>query len=451
MIPPDVASSLRQILPDQQTAANNAQTQPVSPVQRITDVLSNLVPGQRIMAEIQAMLPNGTYRAVVSQRDITLALPFSAKAGDSLELEVVESDGKVTLALVANRTGGEAAAKANDSVATTLSQTGKLIGNLLGGIDDQGKRAAPAPLNGNRPLVNDFPNQAATLAPVLKEALTKSGVFYEAHQARWVAGKLPTEALRQEPQGKTLPSMPATGPAINSASTASAALAPTPPSASTLTANLANTPNTAPPSGLAPASAPVGALPDDAKASTELPGQAAQTQGKAQATTGVNVAVDAAGKPEITSATSNTPAASRAEAMTQSNTSPIPRDLTPIVQQQLDALATQNYAWQGQVWPGQKMWWEITENPENDRSADSEIAGRWQTRLKLSLPMLGGIDAVLRLRPNGEVDISMTTDSTNSESRLRESAAALRSQMEAAGLNLTQLLVQLEQHGETVE
>ena len=42
----------------------------------------------------------------------------------------------------------------------------------------------------------------ADLAPVLKQALTQSGVFYEAHQARWVAGQLPTEALRQEPQGR---------------------------------------------------------------------------------------------------------------------------------------------------------------------------------------------------------------------------------------------------------
>lgn len=36
------------------------------------------------IAEIQAMLPNGTYRAIINQRNVTLALPFSAKTGDSL-------------------------------------------------------------------------------------------------------------------------------------------------------------------------------------------------------------------------------------------------------------------------------------------------------------------------------------------------------------------------------
>ena len=81
MIPPDVASSLRTIINDPQAAAREAQAQPVAATQRITEILSNLVPGQRIFAEIQAMLPNGSYRATVAQRDVTLALPFSAKAG----------------------------------------------------------------------------------------------------------------------------------------------------------------------------------------------------------------------------------------------------------------------------------------------------------------------------------------------------------------------------------
>ena len=369
MIPADVASSLRQILPDSQGPAN-AQTQPVAAAQKIADVLSNFVPGQRVLAEIQALLPNGTYRAIVAQRDITLALPFSAKAGDTLELEVAESDGNLTLAFVANRSNGEQAGKLADSSATTLSQTGKLIGDLLGSINDQGKRAAPAPLNGNLPLLDDFPDQAANLAPILKDALTKSGVFYEAHQARWVAGDLSTEALKQEPQGRL---------------------------------------------STAPGSATVdGTL----EAKTIEAGKTATASAVAQ------------------------------NAPTQTPASPIPRDLVPIVQQQLDALSTQNYAWQGQIWPGQQMQWEIGEDPDGNRSTDNDAIARWQTRLKLSLPMLGGINAVLRLNPAGEVSVTVTADSASSETRLRESASLLGGQMESAGLKLTQLLVE---HGETAE
>lgn len=360
MIPPDLASRLQSLHPEPPPAP-----QAVGAVQRLPEILSNLVPGQRVMAEIQALLPNGTYRAVVSQREITLALPFSAKAGDSLELEVVETDGKVALAFVANRTSAEQAGKQAESVSTTLSQAGKLIGNLMGNIDDQGKRAAPAPLNGNLPLLADFAKQAGNLAPILKDALTKSGIFYEAHQARWVAGELSTEALRQEPQGKM------------------------------------------------PATATVNVVPEGKTVNT----------------------------PEATQA--NLVQIARPEAG-----SPIPRELTPIVQQQLDALATQNYAWQGQIWSGQKLWWEISENPENARSQDGDAMARWQTRLKLSLPALGGIDAVLHLKPGGDIAVTLTADSEASEARLRGDTDSLRSQLEAAGLKLTHLVVQ---HGEIAE
>ena len=162
MIPADVASRLRLVVSDQPVP-----TQPIEAAQKLTDVLSNLVPGQRVMANILALLPNGTYRAVVAQRDVTLALPFSAKPGDTLELEVTESDGKLTLAFVANRSEGNGDV-GTDSVATSLSQTGKLIGDLIGNVDDPSKKANPAPLNGNLPLVDDFPMRGADLAPVLK-------------------------------------------------------------------------------------------------------------------------------------------------------------------------------------------------------------------------------------------------------------------------------------------
>ena len=422
MIPPDLASSLRQILPDQ-LASTNARTQAVVPAQKLADVLSNLVPGQRVLAEIQALLPNGTYRAIVAQRDITLALPFSAKAGDSLELEVVETNGKVALAFVANRSSGEQASKLTDSAATTLSQTGKLIGDLLNGVSDQGKRAAPAALNGNQPLVEKFPDQAANLAPILKDALTKSGVFYEAHQARWVAGELPTAALKQEPQGRF-----ATAAAIM------------------LSVDEQGTPSTT--SG----SAPVNTTPE---AKTSDAGRLAATYGSMQ-----NSAppLDEQAKSSTTSgsATVNTtPEAKTSDAnrlAMQGNQqaptpgTPIPRDLVPIVQQQLDALATQNYAWQGQIWPGQQMQWEIGENPDGKRSTENDAIARWQTRLKLALPMLGGINAVLNLNPAGEVNISVTADSASSETRLRDNATLLSQQMESAGLKLTLLLVE---HGET--
>lgn len=376
MIPPDVASSLRQLLPDQQSAAN-LQAQPVAGAQKLADVLADLQPGQRIMAEIQALLPNGSYRAIVSQRDITLALPFSAKPGDTLELEVTETDGKLALAFVANR-GGETKPDPAESVPTRLSQTGQLIGDLLGQVGEKGSKAAPAPLNGNQALVDQFPASAQDLAPVLKEALTKSGMFYEAHQARWVAGELPTEHLLQEPQGRLSP------------------------------AHAAEVAKNTPPARELPAVAPLSDTPVAPKAGSDL----------------------------------------SAEPARQSAQGPLPSSLTPIVQQQLDAMATQTYAWQGQIWPGQQMFWEIDEHGSRQPGTDIAEGNSWRTRLKLDLPELGGIEASLALHPGGEVRISVVAANDASRGQLESAAGELSHQFEAAGLRLNQLLIK---HGSAAE
>lgn len=375
MIPADVANSLKQTLLGQQLSTD-AHTRPVLPAQQIADVLSDLVPGQRILAEIQALLPNGTYRAVVAQRDITLALPFSAKPGDTLELEVAESDGKLTLAFVANRTESATPKPLPESVSTSLSSTGKMIGDLLNEIGGDGRKAPPAPLNNTQPLVETMPKTAADLAPVLKQAVTQSGMFYEAHQARWVAGELPTESLRQEPQGKLLP-----------------------------------------PQGQQVPNATVDAE-KGAKTVFLPPGDAlpAVTRSTVQAT-------------------GEQPA---------SISHRIPNELTPLVQQQLDGLATQNFAWQGQIWPGQQMWWEIGRDQRHGAAPGDEQGRPWQTRLKLTLPLLGQIDATLELKAGSEVGITLQAADAASEARLRDNAPTLASQLEAAGLRLTQL--SLKQH-----
>lgn len=402
MIPPDVASSLRTIIHDPQSASTQAQTQPVAATQRITEILSNLVPGQRIFAEIQAMLPNGSYRATVAQRDVTLALPFSAKAGDSLELEVQESDGKLTLAFVANR--GEAAAKSADqqSVATSLSSTGKLIGNLMNEIGSEGKRAAPAPLNGNQAIVASMPKDAADLAPVLKQALSQSGMFYESHQARWVAGQMPVDQLRQEPQGKIpVPAhpLPQTPPTVDE---------PTSPK-----------------------------ITDAKDVSLQLNTQAAtRTDASPQTPTTARAEAGTQSAPQ---------SQSQAQASALQQSQGMPRELGPLVQQQLDGLANQNFVWQGQIWPGQGMQWEIGENPEDRNYSGNEPPARWHTRVRLTLPVLGTVDASLRLQTSGELSVRIQADSPEHETRLRDAAVSLQQQMEAAGLKLSQVLISHEQ------
>ncbi|HET7776733.1 MAG TPA: flagellar hook-length control protein FliK, partial [Azospira sp.] len=143
IIPSDLINPNRLRLP------TDTAIQQVAPSQAVTDLLAELVPGQRIMAEIQAALPNGTYRALINQREVTLALPFSAKSGDALEMEVVDNNGRMALAVMAR---GAEQATAEGSAPTSLSRAGQLIATLLTEAPASPKERA-TPLNGNQPLL----------------------------------------------------------------------------------------------------------------------------------------------------------------------------------------------------------------------------------------------------------------------------------------------------------
>jgi len=388
MIPADVAGRLQ--------VSADAALRPVAQTQEIADKLSGLVAGQKVMAEIQAMLPNGTYRAMINQRSITLALPFSAKSGDSLELQVTENDGKLALAVL-SRTDGSAGKAGAESVSATLSRTGQLISSLFAGTNRaQGRDAHAVPLNGNQPIATAPPNTAQDLLPLLKQAITQSGMFYESHQAEWVEGRLPKAALLQEPQGK-----------LSSPAAFASALAEE-----------------------------QGVSQNQPRASTGEPAVAAR------------ITADLA-------QSSNTSVEGSKAAIAQSQTSGqvVAPQTQPLVQQQLEALATQNFSWQGQVWPGQEMRWEIDEDATRSEQDGEDSAPRWSTRLHLTLPNLGEVDARIRLEGNS-IAISMTADSAGTRTLMRVSSSALRSQLDEAGLTLASMGVSAgedEHHGQTGE
>lgn len=369
MIPGDVVSR------QQPSSIADATLRPAAPTREISDKLSDLVPGQRVMAEIQALLPNGTYRAMVAQRNVTLALPFSAKAGDSLELEVVDTDGKLTLAVL-SRPQGEAAKAGGEGVSATFSRTGQLIGDLLNAPRDKKGGPVGLLLNGNQPIASAPPATAQDILPLLKQAIAQSGMFYESHQAEWVEGRFEKAALLQEPQGKLSPQT----------------LAPTPNPA--MAANAQNAEQNA------------------AAAAARQPSVLAQ-----------NAAGETDGKARATPSPANL-----------SNTQLVSPGTLHVVQQQLEALATQQFAWQGQVWPGQDMRWEIEEDGKRQNDKGEPTPG-WQTRLHLTLPQLGAVEA--RIRVDGQqihLDLSSAQDGT--QQLMRDAMLDLRQQLDGAGLAL---------------
>lgn len=368
MIPSDVASRLQ--------VSADTTLRPVAPTQEISDKLSDLVAGQKVMAEIQSLLPNGTYRALINQRNITLALPFSAKSGDVLELQVTETDGKLALAVL-SRPDGEGAQSAATTSAT-LSRTGQFISSLLSSPRDAKGGMNALPLNGNQPLAGSPSGSAQDLLPMLKQAITQSGMFYESHQAEWVEGRLAKAELLQEPQGK-LSSPDAFAAAREDLAT---------PTAKVTVDSAGPTP-------------------------TRLGGDLAQLGTADAGKTGT------------------------AAQSVQNAAQPVAPQTQPIVQQQLDALATQNFSWQGQVWPGQDMRWEIDEDAARNGAQDGDdSASRWATRLHLTLPHLGEVDMQVRLNGN-QISLALSAGTEETRALMRAGSFDLRNQLDEAGLTLT--------------
>lgn len=370
LIPPDAGVRLRM-------QTESSLLQPATPVKEIPSDLPELQPGQAFTARIQEALPENTYKALVAGRLLTLQLPEGAKAGDTLELVVIDRTPRL---LIAERLPTQApAAGAEPYPYATLSRAAQMVGQLL---LPEGEAPQPAPLNRGEPLLPQAPVKAADLVPVLARAVSESGLFYEAHQAQWVAGRLPPEQLAREPQarhapppGPGNPSLPGE-PEVSARETPSAASLRTPatPTAPTLLQSLfgsAEAPETPPP--------------------------------QAQPQAGLAV----------------------------------PDELRSLVQQQLDAVATQRLAWHGEVWPGQTMDWEIRREEIQEREAgtDGDDAGRWRTTLRLTMPRLGTVDATLQLAGNGlRIRLDATEDAAAAD--LSAGMAELTEALSAAGLGL---------------
>ena len=385
MIPSDLAARLRLL----NEASFFNTDPPVAGLQRAREIqaqLPDLVPGQRFFATLQRTLPDGTFRAIVAGQQMTLSLNTAAKAGDTLELEVSQLTPRAVFARIVGAEAG--ASTATQSAQPTLSPTGRLISFLLTGQPTP----KPASLGTNQPLLNAPPSTGAQLVPLLRQAVAQSGLFYESHQAEWVLGKRDTATLQREPQGGLNIGRPATTPGSPTTASSPAAAA-------------------------SPASAPATAAQSAATANLSASASSDQTADSARTTASANEA-------------------------TVTRSSPIPERLMPVVHQQLEALATQQYVWHGQAWPGQAIEWVIEDPQDPDAQGDGEQTEKnWNTTLRLTLPRLGSVEAQLHLTPAG-VALRLRTDDTATMSALDARASELASALEAANLKLTGLVVE---------
>ncbi|KVP81454.1 ribonuclease E [Burkholderia ubonensis] len=258
------------------------------------------------------------------------------------------------------------------------------------------------------------------LRAALAQAVSESGLFYESHLAQWLAGQRPLAALAREPQARLLAPADAHPPAADSVlDDLLDARLPLPSPAPRAAAQ--QTPGQGTPAG----------APPRAPAHDFLGPDAVHARGAG--------AADA--RPETADSRWTPARAALADAAWSDAQGAAPVTVhpaaVPLVRQQLDVLATDQFRWIGEAWPGARLDWTIEPDDPGGHAARGDDAGdgiAWRTRLTLTLPSLGTVDAELVL--NGEQLVARLRANEIGAGRLARHEGALRQRLEASGLQL---------------
>ncbi len=329
--------------------------------------------GQQLQASIQAQISPGLYQVQIAGQNMQMQLPGLIKVGSTITLQVVSTSPRLTFSVFSSNTP--------ISTAEEISSTSRLLSNLT---QQPLSKTFVEPASGKAvwPSLDAAP-ETGKLAAALKDALANSGLFYESHQAQWVAGTRSTAQLLVEPQNL---------------------LAPMAKSAQ-------------PPPGAGPATVrPASASPATIRPDTHAVALAQS----------VPVTADTQTKGAATDAISNAPF-------------PIAKELIPLVQQQLHTLETHQLAWSGQVWPNQQMQWEIQGEPEHRSSRPDER--QWKTEMELALPRLGDVHASLTFH-QGSVSLALHAADTNAAALFERRLPELSAAMKSAGIPLSSAAVE---------
>jgi len=357
--------------------------------QELFDRLSQLLLGQELQGQVLSRLTDGTYLVKIQDAVAAMKLPPGTRTGETLDLTLVSTNPRPTFLL----------GKPDSGATASLSNAGRLIADVLRMASESG--APPAAVIGKAPLLATPDTPAEQIATALQNAVSASGVFYEAHVAQWAEGNRPLAELLNEPQAALPGSRPPS------------AAVPAAPRDAGRTAQ-------APPAGQE----------DKLVVASLLRRMADETQAASAKAPGSDADAADAGR------------------VVGSQDAVITPDAARLLNLQLDVLEQQRIVWQGELFPGQPIEWEIADETAGRKGGGGSESGNqgapaertWQSTVRFSLPTLGGLSATVRLTGDHvQVDVSAASERTATV--LKTYAGMLAEALDAAGTKLDSLLV----------
>lgn len=371
---------------------------PASAAPDATHDPAEFTPGARVQARVEAQLAGGGFRVLVANTSMQMQLPPGIRPGATLDLMFVGGQPRPTFVLL-----NPPPAAQNNAV---LSPTAHLLGKLA-----QEAKTTPvtAPPYQAAPVLEKPPGDVREFSMRLQQAFSQSGLFYESHQAQWLAGRRTLEQLLQEPQGRLSETAPR-----NTAN----------PSPAERPGKQELTGRRAPDQSPQDLQGKLAENPSNNRPSTATPAPAHGKPGGPD-----SMPLQAIVRSELSST----------EAQATPERPLLHKETLPLVQQQLATLDTGQMLWRGEVWPGQTLDWQVGSEPsEQDNGEEPQ---RWHSRLRLTLPQLGQITALLVFDARG-IRIALSATSAPAVEALRGGQASLVQAMQDSGMNISGIEVQ---------
>lgn len=153
---------------------------------------TDLAPGREINADVLERQPNGRFLVRAGGELFDMRLPGDVRPGTSIRMTYVGDTPRITFSIPPQTFKG---------AEVSLSSTGKWLGTLAAGTPPNNQVSTPSPAR-TAMIPGGLSVDRTEIASKLRQAVGRSGLFYESHLARWREGAFPLDELMKEPQAQ---------------------------------------------------------------------------------------------------------------------------------------------------------------------------------------------------------------------------------------------------------
>lgn len=415
--------------------------------QDITPKLAQLVTGQLLKGEILSKLMDGSYTVRVAGITAKMMLPEGTKAGDQVPLRLIATEPRPTFLLEHDGDTHfptplpQKYSPGPDTRANNSGVLGTYADQIAEGAGPVQARPSPAGKSGD-----NFTTDAGHAQTEDTSAIVSLSVSTEGKKIDVITGQnSSTQEIASSKTAEIAPKLPLTNAKAADSTPDHLSSAPTSLSntAKFISQILQAAPNTGNKVNIA-SETPVVAAPAELKDTAATASKLQNQISKSGLFYESHVAEWAQGKRSISEIKaepqSRDDPSKISDIRSGTGLSSVSKEMGQIIHQQLNVLDQNIVRWHGELFPGQKIDWEIKKETKETRHLQEPDDTNWQSVVRFELPNLGPVTATIHLQSNN-LGLSLRAEQSDTVPALKDHASELASAMHTAGSPLMSFVV----------